>query len=73
MKNNMGMIDRGVRALIAILVFVLFLGEVISGTLGIILIITAGVLLLTSFVGFCPAYLPFGLNTCERRGKRRKK
>ena len=24
--------------------------------------------LVTAFVRFCPAYLPFGLNTCRRQG-----
>jgi hypothetical protein len=73
MKNNMGMIDRGLRILAAIAIFILFMGNVFSGVIATILLIIAAVLLLTSFVGFCPAYLPFGLNTCERRGKRRKK
>jgi hypothetical protein len=33
--------------------------------LGLILLIVAGVFLLTSFISICPAYLPFGIRTCK--------
>ncbi|WP_094766821.1 YgaP family membrane protein [Pseudozobellia thermophila] len=38
----------------------------VTGTLGIVLLVLAAVFLLTAFVGFCPLYLPFGLSTCKR-------
>jgi len=73
MKNNMGMIDRGVRILLAIAIIILYMGGIINGVLATVLLVVTGILILTSFIGFCPAYLPFGVNTCERKGKRRKK
>ena len=65
MKRNMGTVDRIIRAIIAAIVVVLFFTNVISGTVGIILLVLAGVFLLTSFISFCPLYAPFGIKTCK--------
>lgn len=62
----MGLIDKVIRILIAVVIIVLYFTHVISGLLGIILLILAGVFILTSFLGFCPLYLPFGLNTGKK-------
>jgi hypothetical protein len=64
MKKNMGNADRIIRILIAAVVTFLFFSGTITGTLGIILIVVAGVFLLTSLVSFCPLYTIFGLRTC---------
>jgi len=66
MHKNMGTADRTVRALLAVAVGVLYYLNVISGTLAIVLGVFAVVFLLTSFVSFCPAYLPFKLSTRKR-------
>jgi len=66
MKKNMGTIDKVIRILVAVVVVVLYFTHVISGTLGIILLILAGIFVLTSFISFCPLYLPFGLNTKKK-------
>lgn len=63
MPNNMGTIDRVVRAVVAVAIAALYFAGAISGTLAIILGIVAAVLLLTSIVGFCPLYYPFKLST----------
>ena len=63
MKKNMGTLDRGLRAVIAITVAVLYFTGQITGTAALILGILAVIFLLTSFVGTCPLYLPFGLST----------
>jgi len=67
MKKNMGTIDIVIRLLIAALVIVLYFTHVISGILAIVLLIFAGIFILTSLFSFCPLYLPFGLST---RGKK---
>jgi hypothetical protein len=64
MKKNMGSADRIIRLIIAAIVAVLFAMNVISGTLGIVLLVLAGVFVLTSLVSFCPLYALFGMNTC---------
>ena len=66
MKKNMGSVDRAVRVVAALVVLVLYLAGQISGTAAIVLGIVAVVFVLTSAVGSCPLYLPFGLST---RGK----
>lgn len=63
MKPNMGTIDKVVRILLAIAIVVLYFANIISGTLAIILLIFAGIFIVTSFVSFCPLYLPFGIST----------
>jgi hypothetical protein len=63
MKKNMGTADKMIRILIAVVIAVLFFADVISGTLAVVALILAGILLVTSFVGFCPLYYPFGLRT----------
>jgi hypothetical protein len=66
MKKNMGVIDRVVRILIAVVVVVLFFTHVISGILAIILLILAGIFVITSLIGFCPLYFLFGLSTRKK-------
>jgi hypothetical protein len=62
-KKNMGTIDRVVRVLLALAVLILYLTNIISGTLAIILGILALVFLLTSLISFCPLYVPFKIST----------
>lgn len=66
MKANMGSADRIIRAIIAILIAALYFTNVLTGTVGIVLLILAGIFLLTSFISFCPLYLPFGLSTRKK-------
>ena len=67
MNKNMGNVDRTVRIIIAIAIGALYFTGRISGMLAIVLGFFAAVFVLTSFVGTCPLYLPFGLST---RGKK---
>ena len=66
MKKNMGMADKTIRFVLAIIIGVLYYTKVINGTLAIILGVLAGVFILTSFISFCPLYLPFGINTTRK-------
>lgn len=63
MKPNMGSADRTIRIIVAILIGILYFTGKISGTLAIVLGIVAVIFLLTSFVGTCPLYMPFGIST----------
>jgi hypothetical protein len=63
MKKNVGTIDKVVRILVAVVIAGLYFSNIISGTVAIVLLILAGVFFLTSFMSFCPLYLPFGLST----------
>lgn len=61
----MGTADRIIRVTLALLVGVLYFMDIISGTTAIVLLVLAGVFLLTSLISFCPLYAPFGLKTCK--------
>lgn len=63
MKRNVGNVDRWVRILLAIAIVAMIIGDVLSGTLAIILGVVAALLLLTSAMGFCPVYFPFKIST----------
>jgi hypothetical protein len=66
MKANMGSTDRIIRAIIAIVIAALYFTNVITGLLGIVLLVLAAIFLLTSFISFCPLYLPFGISTRKK-------
>ncbi|MCR9099128.1 MAG: DUF2892 domain-containing protein [bacterium] len=65
MKKNMGNTDKLVRVIIAVIIAALYFTNTITGTLGIVLLVLAGVFVLTSAISFCPLYAPFGLSTCK--------
>ncbi|MCH8557623.1 MAG: DUF2892 domain-containing protein [Balneolia bacterium] len=65
MKKNMGTADKAIRSVVALVVAILYFTGVITGTLGVVLLVFAGVFLLTSLVSFCPLYAPFGIRTCK--------
>jgi hypothetical protein len=67
MKKNMGLIDRIIRILVAVVVVSLYFTNVLTGTLAVILLILAGVFVLTSLISFCPLYLPFGIKTFRKK------
>jgi hypothetical protein len=70
MKKNMGTIDVAVRIVIALLFIVLYATNVVTGALGIILIILAVVFILTGIFRFCPLYIPFNINTGKKEEKK---
>lgn len=62
----MGSADRIIRILVAAVVAVLYFTNQISGTVAIISGVFAIVLVATSFISFCPLYLPFGISTTKK-------
>ena len=67
MKTNMGIIDRVIRIVVALVIIGLYFANVITGTLAIVLLVLASVFILTSLIRFCPLYLPFGINTWNKK------
>ena len=63
----MGNFDRGLRVVAAIVIAYLFFTDAVAGFLGNTLLALGAVFLLTSLVSFCPLYVPFGINTCEKK------
>ena len=63
MKRNMSNTDRIIRVVVAALFAYLYFGGIVTGTLGIVLVVLGAVFLLTSVIAFCPLYTPFKINT----------
>jgi len=68
MSKNMGTADRIIRVLIAIVIAGLYFTHRISGTLAIVLCLVAIAFVVSSLVGWCPSYVPFGLSTRKPSG-----
>ena len=66
MPKNMGIIDRVIRVILAVVVAVLFFTNLISGTAAIILGILAIIFVITSLIGFCPLYVPLKISTNKK-------
>jgi len=62
----MGTIDKVIRILVAVVIAILFYINVITGALGIVLLVLAGVFVVVSLISFCPLYLPLGINTGKK-------
>jgi hypothetical protein len=67
MKTNVGSVDKIVRIVLAALFAILYFTHVVEGTLGIILLVVAGVFLVTSLIGFCPIWAILGTNTSRKK------
>ena len=65
----MGNLDRIVRILFALAMEIFYFSNIITGVLGMVLLIVAGVFVLTSLVSFCPLYTLIGFNTCKSKKK----
>ncbi len=60
----MGWLDRGIRLVVAAALGYLYFTGAITGIVGIIAVVVAGVFTLTSIFGFCPPYSWLGISTC---------
>lgn len=66
MKKNIGIIDRRLRALLALVVFALIYFKVLQGTTAWVGSMFAFVLIITSLLQFCPLYIPFRITTIKK-------
>jgi hypothetical protein len=62
MNANVGNLDRIIRIIAGLAILGAGSNSIWWGLVGLVLILTA-------IVRFCPAYLPFGLNSCPREKK----
>ena len=63
MKQNVGKTDRIVRFVLAAIFVLLYFTGVVSGTLGIVLLVLAAVFAVTAAINFCPIWFLFKLST----------
>jgi hypothetical protein len=66
MKRNLSDIDRIVRVALAAILAYLYFGGIVTGSLGIVLIVLGAVFLLTAVIAFCPLYAPFKFSTYKK-------
>ena len=70
MKANESGADRATRVVVGIIALIVafVVLDVMSGAvLGIIVAAAGGIMILTGFCGFCPAYKLVGLSTCKKQ------
>ena len=67
MKANIGSLDKVIRIILAIVFAMLYITKMVEGTLGIILLVVGGVLLLTSIINFCPFYAILGWSSGKKK------
>lgn len=67
MKRNINNIDKIIRVIIAIAIAVLYYYNYITGTLGVVLMVAAIVLLITVFINFCPIYKALGISSFKTK------
>jgi hypothetical protein len=63
MKRNMSNLDRIIRVVVAAVFAYLYFAGIVSGVLGIVLLVVGAVFVLTAILGFCPLYRLFKIST----------
>ena len=66
MPKNMGTIDKVIRVLVALAAAGVIYMKPLHGTLAIVIAAVAVIFILTSLIGFCPLYWPFGISTKKK-------
>ncbi len=67
MKTNMGTMDKAIRIGVAVIILIGYFTGVINGVTATVLLVIAAAFILTSLIGVCPVYYPFGWNTKKNK------
>ncbi|MGD9956445.1 MAG: DUF2892 domain-containing protein [Candidatus Nanopelagicales bacterium] len=67
MKRNESTLDRILRVVVAVAAVIGAAAAGFGSVVGIVLLVVAGIMLVTAATGFCPLYRLFGLSTCPVR------
>lgn len=65
MIKNVGNVDKVIRIILAIGAVYLYMSGMVTGALGVVLLVISVTLILTSVLSFCPLYKVFGISTCK--------
>lgn len=65
MKPNLSTLDRVVRVVVAALFAYLYFAGIVTGALGIVLLVLGAVFVLTAVAAFCPLYSMFKFSTLK--------
>lgn len=66
MKSNIGTIDKGIRILLAMFIAGAYYNEEISGITATVLLVIAGILIVSIVINFCPLYSIFKISTYKK-------
>ncbi|MDX9897299.1 MAG: DUF2892 domain-containing protein [Spirochaetia bacterium] len=69
MKKNMGLLDKVIRIALSVAIMAMILNGQLRGTAAIVLGIVVLMLILTSVIGTCHVYIPFGIDTRSKKQK----
>ncbi len=70
MKKNVGNGDRFLRVIVGVIAIILGLSGKLDGNLKWIDLGVGAIMVITSFVQFCPLYTILGINTCKVKPKK---
>ena len=62
-RRNLGTTDRIIRVILGVILISLYNLEITAGVFGITLGVIGTIIMVTGFIGLCPAYYPFGIRT----------
>ena len=65
MNRNLSNMDRIIRVVVAALFAYLYFAGIVTGGLGIVLLVLAGVFVVTAIAGYCPLYAAFKFRTLK--------
>lgn len=66
-NSNMGIGDQLIRIAFSAIIIAMYFNKEISGIAAVILLIFAGILLITSSISFCPIYALFRISTKKKK------
>ena len=70
MKKNLGSADKIIRIVIAAIFAILYFTNTVTGIFGIVLLLLAGVFVLTTIVSWCPIYFTLRISTLKGKSQK---
>lgn len=67
MRTNIGNADKIIRIIISLLMGLISFMGIFSTTIGVILLVMAVFIILTSIFSFCPIYALIGISSCAKK------
>ena len=67
MKRNMGSADITVRIAVVVMIALLYVTHILTGSWNIIILTAGAALLITAIMAYCPLYTFFGINPCRKK------
>lgn len=66
-SKNVESVGRIIKSVLAIVFSLLYLNNMVTGVLGVVLLVVSAIFLITSSFSFCPTYWLLKVNTCRTK------